>query len=65
MEILTWQARTQKGLTLRQLEQLTGISKSTLDNIENGRTSPTLWQLERIAIATDSKITELFTSKYK
>lgn len=65
MEILTWQARTDRHLTLKQLEALTGISKSTLNTIENGITSPTLCQLEAIAAALDVKITDLFDSEYK
>ena len=65
MEILTWQARTEKNLTLVQLEELTGNSKSTLNTIENGITSPTLRQLEAIAAALDVKITDLFDSEYK
>ena len=65
MEILTWQARTEKNLTLVQLEELTGISKSTMNTIENGITSPTLRQLEAIAAALDVKITDLFDSEYK
>jgi transcriptional regulator with XRE-family HTH domain len=52
-------------LTLKQLEALTGISKSTLNTIENGITSPTLRQLEAIAAALDVKITDLFDSEYK
>lgn len=65
MEVLTWQARTKKNLTLKQLEVLTGISKTTLNTIENGKTSPTLRQLEAIAMALDVKISDLFDSKYK
>lgn len=65
IEILTWQARNQKGITLVQLSQITGISKSTLNNIENGRTSPTLEQLEKISVALDIPITQLFDSEYK
>ena len=65
MEILTWQARTKKNLTLMQLAAMTGISKSTLNNIENGRTSPTLRQLEAIAEALNIRITDLFESDYK
>ena len=61
MKILTWQARTKQKLTLTQLEKMTGISKTTL----NGITSPTLRQLEAIAIALNVKITDLFDSEYK
>lgn len=65
MEILTWQARANKNLTLKQLEELTGISKTTLNTIENGKTSPTLRQLESIAIALDTRISDLYDSEYK
>ena len=65
MEILLWNVRTQKGYTLKQLEKLSVVSKSTIDNIENGITSPTLYQLELLAKALDVKITDLFDSKYK
>ena len=49
MEVLTWQARSGHDLTLVRLAELSGISKSTLNNIENGKVSPTLVQLEAIA----------------
>lgn len=65
MEVLTWQARTEKQLTLKQLETLTGIGKTTLNNIENGLVSPTLRQLEAIARALDTTICNLFESEYK
>lgn len=65
MEVLTWQARTEKNVTLKQLEALTGIGKTTLNNIENGLVSPTLWQLEQIARALDTTISKLFESEYK
>lgn len=65
MQILTWQARNEKNLTLRQLAELTGISKSALHNIENGKNPPTLNQLEVIAAALNVHITDLFDSDYK
>lgn len=65
MNILTWQARTKKGLTLKQLEAMTGIGKTTLNNIENGLVSPTLQQLETIARALGVKISDLYESEYK
>lgn len=65
MDVLTWQARHERGITLKQLEKMTGIGKTTLNNIENGLVSPTLCQLEAIARALDVKMTDLFTSEYK
>lgn len=65
MKILTWQARNDKKVTLVKLSKMTGISKSTLNNIENERVSPTLAELEAIAKALRMKITDLFDSDYK
>lgn len=48
-----------------ELAKKSGIGKSTLNNIENGKVSPTLFQFETIAIALDVKITDLFESEYK
>lgn len=65
MEVYTWQARINKGMTLKQLEIATGIGKTTLNNIENGLVSPTLVQLEAIARALAVTMIELFDSEYK
>lgn len=64
MKILTWEARTEMGLTLMELAKKSGIGKSTLNNIENGKVSPTLFQLEMIAIAMNARINDLFESEY-
>ena len=60
MQIRLWEMRTAKGFTLMQLAKKSGIN-----NIENGKVSPTLFQLEMIAIAMNVKITDLFDSEYK
>lgn len=65
MEVRLWQARREKDITLVQLQKLSGISKSCLNNIETGKTSPTLKQLEKIAKALNVRITDLFESEYK
>lgn len=65
MKILTWQARRSKKITLIKLSEVSGISKSTLNNIENERVSPTMKQMEAIAKALNMRITELFDSDYK
>lgn len=65
MKILTWQARNNKKVTLVKLSKMTGISKSTLNNIENEKVSPTIAELESIAKALGMKITDLFDSNYK
>ncbi len=65
MKITLWEKRTEKQFTLINLAKKTGIGKSTLNNIENGKVSPTLIQLEKIAIALGGRITDLFESDYK
>lgn len=65
MKILVWEMRTKKGFTLMELSKKSGIGKSTLNNIENGKVSPTLFQLETIALAMGVKITDLFESECK
>lgn len=65
MKILTWQARNNKKVTLVKLSKMTGISKSTLNNIENEKVSPTIAELEAIAKALNMKIADLFDSDYK
>lgn len=63
MEILVWQIRDKKGVSLRKLERMTGISKSTLHNIENRKKSPTLDELEVIAKALKCAMTDLYESE--
>lgn len=65
MKILTWQARRNKKITLIKLSEASGINKSTLNNIENERVSPSMQQMESIAKALNMRITELFESDYK
>lgn len=63
--IKLWEIRTAKGLKLEAVAALTGVSKSTLNNIENGKTSPTLANLEKIAKGLGCRINDLYESEYK
>ena len=65
IKIKLWEIRTNAGLSLRQLEELTNIPKSTINNIENEKASPTLDQLEKLAIVLNSKISDLYDSEFK
>lgn len=65
VRVYVWEARQSAGLTLQQLEHKTGISRSTLNRIENGQIVPRLDQLEAIAAATNTRITALFDSPLK
>lgn len=59
------QIRDLHNISLRELERLCGIGKTTLNNIENGKISPTLFELEQIAAALKIKIEDLYESDYK
>lgn len=63
--IKLWEIRTAKGLKLEAIAAVTGVSKSTLNNIENGKTSPTLANLEKIAKGLGCRISDLYESEYK
>ena len=63
--IKLWEIRTAKGLTLEAVAAVTGVSKSTLNNIENGKTSPTLANLEKVAKGLGCRISDLYESEYK
>ena len=62
VSIKLWEVRTAKGLKLEAVAAITGVSKSTLNNIENVKTSPTL---EKIAIGLGCRISDLYESEYK
>lgn len=53
VKIMLKEIRSKRKITLRQLEALSGISISTLCRIENGQVSPTIFELDRIAIGLD------------
>ena len=65
VRVYVWEARQAAGLTLQQLEHKTGISRSTLNRIENGQIVPRLDQREDKAAATNTRITALFDSPLK
>lgn len=65
MRILLYELRIARGLSERELARRSGVSKSTINNIENLRTSPTLDQLSALAKALNVKITDLFDDESK
>lgn len=65
MQILVWNMRRDRHMTLVELAEKSGISKTTLNNIENEKVWPTILQLEQIAKALDVHINDLFDSPYR
>jgi XRE family transcriptional regulator, regulator of sulfur utilization len=53
--------RSQKGLTLKDLSAVTGLSISYLSDIERGRTIPSLTTLETLSKAFNISVTDYLT----
>lgn len=53
----------QRGITLKEFAQSSGISQSNLSNYLNGNISPTLDTLKKIAMNLNIDVVELFREK--
>lgn len=60
IEIYIWNKRTEQNISCRQLAKLTGLLKTTINNLENYKTSPTLDELSIIAKALNCSLYDLF-----
>ena len=49
-------ARTQAGLTQKQLAEISGLTQSNISNIEKGNKHPTIESLKKIADATGKRL---------
>ena len=65
MKILLREIRKERKLSLRQMEIMTGLSKSALSRIEKGEVSMTLHEAEMIAEGLHIGIVDLFDSAVK
>ena len=54
--------RTQKGLSMRVLAEMSGLNINTLSLIENGRTSPNISSLQQLAQSLQVSVTDFFQS---
>lgn len=64
MKILLSQIMYEKTLSVRQVEIMTGVSKSTINRIMNEEVSPTADTLERLAKGLKIRISDLIESDY-
>ncbi len=55
------EARKKKKLTIEDLASKSGLSVAHLSRLENGRKSPTITTLEKIALALDVPIVYFFS----
>ncbi|MCH1984192.1 helix-turn-helix domain-containing protein [Ruminococcus sp. OA3] len=65
MKILLGDIMYKNNLTTRQVSIMTGIPKSTINKIVNGKVSPRLDTLEAIAQGLNVRISDLYESNYK
>ena len=65
MKILLDKIMYDKSLSIRQVSNLTGISKSTISRIANHEISPSADTLETLAKGLKIKISDLIDSPYK
>jgi len=65
MKILLDKIMYEKNLSARQVSNLTGISKSTINRIANHEISPTADTLELLAKGLKVQISDLIESNYK
>lgn len=65
MKILLGEIMYKNNISVRQLSIMTGISKSTINNIANGVYSPTMDNMEKLAKALKIRISDLYESPYK
>lgn len=65
MKMLLDKIMYDKNLSIRQLSVMTGIPKSTINDIVTGRTMPRIDTLEIIAKGLKVHISDLYESDYK
>ena len=63
MELRLKEILAQRGITLKDFAQMSGISQSNLSNYLNGNISPTLDTLKKMAAFLEMDVVELFREK--
>lgn len=56
--------RKERGLTLRELSELTGLSPSYIGSVERGSAAPSIASLQKIAAVFDTNVLGLMTDSY-
>lgn len=60
MESRIWELRKSKGLSTRDLAKISGVSKATINRLENNKFSRSVLVLEKIANSLECSIGDLF-----
>ena len=61
VEYQVYYYREKRDLTVRQLAELSGVSKTEINDIENGKKHPTVPILYKISLALEVPFGDLFT----
>ena len=64
MKILLAEIMDKRNLTIRQVSIMTGLTKSTIHRIMNGRVSPSADTLELLAKGLKVRISDIIDSPY-
>ena len=56
-----YELRAEKNMSVRQLAELSGVSKTQINDIENGNTHPTVYTLCLLSLALKVSPYQLFT----
>lgn len=64
MKILLDLYMNEHNLTVRQVEIMTGISKSTINRIANHKLSPSMDTMEKLARGLKARISDLYESDF-
>lgn len=65
MKILLNEIMYRENLSVRQVSIMTGIPKSTISDIMNGKKMPRMDTMEQLAAGLKITISELYASQYK
>ena len=65
MKILLDQIMYQKNTSIRQLQIMSGIPRSTIEDIMSGRSMPRMDTMEKLAKALKCRISDLYESDFK
>lgn len=65
MRILLDKIMYSKNLTVRQVSIMTGIPKSTINDVMNHKKMPRMDTMEKLAAGLKIKISDLYDSDYK
>ena len=65
MRILLDKIMYSKNLTVRQVSRMTGIPKSTIEDIKNHKKMPRMDTMEKIAAGLKIRIQDLYESDHK